>query len=320
MTSTSLYPARTSASLSPETASLPPYSEFPEDFAAGPSRPSSPESLVDPSEARGTTPTPPPPPPFAPTTQLQIETPGKSWFSLPGPPRPAPVPVFALRPDGRPLPPRRPLYLSLRPARRSGSCVLVRADDETETPLVATTYRFGVGRPPQIRLLGQGDEEVYELARRRLLSRAQRVEVPGLGVFEWRYAGARERRAEGRGADSLLVMERVVEEEAPSTTAKPQQQGQSPSSSSSSSPHTHTHTRTRIAQLVRSADLRTPGTSRTAAGNGGRLMLDLRAVEDEKARERVQLLAVATALVMLKKEVDRRRMQQVAMMSGGAGC
>lgn len=64
--------------------------------------------------------------------------------------------------------------------------------------------------------------------------------------------------------------------------------------------------RTRIAKLGRSEGLRTPGTSRSMAGNGGRLMLDLRAF-DEKARKRVQLLVVTTVLVTFKKEAVRRR-------------
>ncbi|KAI1175734.1 hypothetical protein F4777DRAFT_549088 [Nemania sp. FL0916] len=67
----------------------------------------------------------------------------------------------------------------------------------------------------------------------------------------------------------------------------------------------------RIAQLVRSAAHRSPGSNRASAGNGGRLLLDLR-VFDEKARERVEWLVVTTAVTMLKREVDCRRAQQIA--------
>jgi hypothetical protein len=48
-------------------------------------------------------------------------------------------------------------------------------------------------------------------------------------------------------------------------------------------------------------------------------MIDLREWADEKgANEQMEALAVASCLVMLKKEVDRRRLCQ-AMVLAGAG-
>jgi hypothetical protein len=72
-----------------------------------------------------------------------------------------------------------------------------------------------------------------------------------------------------------------------------------------------------IAQLVRNAAFRSPGSSRSSAGNGGRLMLDLRMFDDDEKgarRERVEWLVVTTAVSMLKREVDRRRAQQAAAL------
>jgi len=69
-----------------------------------------------------------------------------------------------------------------------------------------------------------------------------------------------------------------------------------------------------VAQLVRNAAYRSPGSSRSSAGNGGRLMLDPK-LFDDKLRERVEWLVVTTAVTMLKREVDRRRAQQAATLA-----
>lgn len=266
---------------------------------------------------------------FHATIHLQVQTPGKPLFSLPMPIRPDPIPVFALAPEpgtGR-LRTDRPLYLSLRPSRRSGSCTLVHADDPAQAPISTTTFRFGPGRPPVVRLTPDGrpdaadgesaeeqQQQQCEVVRPRVWSRATRFAVPRLGEFAWRYGSRAERAAEG--ADCLLVLEELLQEE-----------GEDDEGSSSSSSNRVDTTkkskkkdqqRRKVAQLVRNETYRTPGTARCTAGNGGRLMLDLRAF-DEKVRDQVQVLAVTTVLVMLKKEVDRRRGQQMAMMSGGGG-
>lgn len=72
----------------------------------------------------------------------------------------------------------------------------------------------------------------------------------------------------------------------------------------------------RIAQLVRCDETRTPGTSRCSAGNGGELQVDEEALQ---AFELDEAILVATCLVMLKREVDRRRMIQFAMIAGAGG-
>ncbi|KAI0874839.1 hypothetical protein GGS24DRAFT_326404 [Hypoxylon argillaceum] len=288
---------------------------------------------------------------FTPTRHLQIQTPGKPLLSFPTPQRPDPIPIFTLTPSGRL---DRPLYLSLRPDARSGSCLLARADDAAQTPLSTTTYRFGPGRPPVVVLLGDpslGDEEGeggereqqgrgFEILGAGLFSRAVRFAVPGLGSLGWRYAGAGERAS--AGADSLLVCEvfpPIAMDPTPDSNSGPSRQQQHNSKTSigarlglrrpsggdqdgENGSSTNGGSRREdkesgggaprcVAQLVRNETLRTPGTARSSAGNGGRLMMDL-SVFDEKARERAEWLIVTTAIIMLKREVDRRRAQQIA--------
>ncbi|KAL1836965.1 hypothetical protein VTJ49DRAFT_4429 [Mycothermus thermophilus] len=97
--------------------------------------------------------------PFRPSAQLQIETQGKPWLSFPFDPRPDYIPIFSLHPD---QPDRAtPEFASIRPQRGSGSCYLIPAfeanpavdDENAPIPVLATTtYRFGPGRPPIVRL------------------------------------------------------------------------------------------------------------------------------------------------------------------------
>ncbi|KAI0424910.1 hypothetical protein F5Y09DRAFT_123454 [Xylaria sp. FL1042] len=283
---------------------------------------------------------------FTPTKQLQIQTQGKHLLSFPTPTRPDPIPIFTLTPTGHL---DRPLYFSVRPQQRSGSCFLTHAD-ETQAPLTTTTYRFGygpgrrsivvLGDPTQNPALtiqrgqlseggegeGEGEAEgerereggeqaeeqqAFEIAGRSLFSRAIRFHVPGLGTFGWRYADSSERAA--ASADSLLVCEVFHDDTHNSHNSgdrhdkKGKGKGKGEEKEKSR----------RIAQLVRNETCRTPGTSRSSAGNGGRLMLDL-SVFEEKSRERVEWLVVTTAVTMLKREVDRRRSQQIAAIAAVA--
>ncbi|KAI0453203.1 hypothetical protein F5B21DRAFT_307509 [Xylaria acuta] len=319
------------ASLSPSTSASSYTAPPPPLAAAGPSS-SSPSS----------------PSIFTPTKQLQIQTPGKTLLSFPTPQRPDPIPIFTLDAHGHL---ERPLYLSVRPDARSGSCFLTHGDDEAQTPLSTTTYRFGPGRPPVVVLgdpardpaiasshstgeegEGEGEgKEGFEILGRSLFSRAVRFQVPGLGAaaFGWRYGNSEERAGAG-GADSLLVCEVYLPEtetETATTTTtsisarlglKKQDDADRDQDSSNGREKNKKKKKEeremiprRIAQLVRNETYRSPGTTRSSAGNGGRLMLDLR-VFDEKRRERVEWLVVTTAVTMLKREVDRRRAHQIA--------
>jgi hypothetical protein len=280
---------------------------------------------------------------FVPTLHLQVQTPGKALLGLPAPPRPDPIPILAVDPATGELG-ATPVFVSLRPARGSGNCYLVRGDDAAETPVCTTTYRFGPGRPPVMRLLGQpssttpshaaasastttasasrptfpstsfstlaADNESsgysFEITSTSIVSRAQIMKTP-YGTFTWRYADRKARKAASGGAggvvSSLLVLDRVV--------------------SVATAGGGTEHRRVPVARLVRGDDTRSPGTRRSDAGNGGRLLVDLRAWADAKDdREQVLLIVVASCICMLKKEIDRRRAHQMiaisAAVSGGS--
>jgi len=272
--------------------------------------------------------------PFVATQKLRIETAGKPLFGLPLPPRPDPIPIYDVTSG---ICPAAPLYVSLRPNRNSGTCHLARGDDPHETPLCTTTYRWGPGKPPVISLHrgdggpattpptsplagcssssprsseqgdegeddeGQGSGSTVDspFTSPKLLRRTQLLRSP-YGTFTWRYASRQERKP--FGADSLLVMERVVRVALPGGRSEER--------------------RTAVARLVRGEDTRSEGSGRSTAGNGGLLEVDLRDWADAKDEvEQVRLLVVASCVSMLKKEVDRRRMHQaiviMAAVSGG---
>ncbi|KXJ96939.1 hypothetical protein Micbo1qcDRAFT_211205 [Microdochium bolleyi] len=194
---------------------------------------------------------------------------------------------------------------------------------------------------------------------------ASSTSSPARDKFMWRYASSRERAAlvpssdncnknpSGKSAaNSVLVLERVTG--ASKATSATEEKGDDVgvrerfsawgTSNSSSIRRKEEEVSTRIiALLVRSDELRSPGSSASTAGNGGRLFLDLRSFAGDgdggphgvRARggsektlagaggghggeELARRMVVATALVMLKREVDRRRAAQIAIM-GGAG-
>jgi hypothetical protein len=261
---------------------------------------------------------------FTPAVQLQIQTTGKAILSFPFPQRPETIPAIPVHPDGTAA--GQPRYLSVRPVRSSGSCFLISGDPTAPTggaPLSTTTYRFGPGRPPQVRLFLPGtagtdatkpdneqldDDESgawdsFAIEGQGLLTRAQRMRSR-LGTFEWRYASRSERKAVG--ADSLLILDRVVR------VVRARNGGGAGKDED---------VRTPVAQFVRNAETRSPGSRPSSAGNGGRLLVDLEMWdESEKVeREMIMVLVTTTLISMLKKEVDRRRAQQIAVMAGAAG-
>ncbi|KAF4453592.1 hypothetical protein F53441_3737 [Fusarium austroafricanum] len=241
---------------------------------------------------------------FYPTKQLQIQAAGFPLLSLPFPPRPDPIYVFNVTTTGDL---DEAEYVSIRPARNSGSCFLARASDPAQAPLCTTTYRFGPGKPPKMRLIGNGtsqdtNEEEIEISCKGVLTRST-VMRTHLGTFEWRYSSSAERRAAqssvGEEVDCLLVLDQVMKV----ATAGGKQEER----------------RRKIGQFVRSSGLRTPGSRRCTAGNGGRLMLDMREWMDRKDEAvEMEILAVASCVSMMKKEVDRRRAHQAIVIMGGA--
>ncbi|KAH6610167.1 hypothetical protein Trco_000187 [Trichoderma cornu-damae] len=234
-------------------------------------------------------------PTFHCTKAFQIDARGHPLIALPISPRRIPIPVYNVDlPSGAVT---DLAYESIRPMRCSGNSILIRAGDSEHDPICRTTYRFGPGRPPKMELSGlMARDEEFEVVSKGFTTRAQ-VFRTHLGTFQWRYAGREERRA--AGADNLLMLDRIT---MVALEGGDQEEKRAP-----------------VARLVRNAEVRPQGTRVTTAGNGGRLMMNLREWEGTKGEaEQMEVLVVASCLVMLKKEIDRRRMHQaIAMTSSG---
>lgn len=151
---------------------------------------------------------------------------------------------------------------------------------------MSTTYSFGPGRSPVIKQLHPSDLDAGDSVEvnGKWTSRTTTFTLSNGKTFEWSYV--RSKQSDGKKR-TLLVLHQVDGSSA--------------------------HTGHRIAQLVRSGETRSPGSSKHSAGNGGELVLDTDSVEwiDES-------MVVATCMLMLKKEIDRRRMIQAAVIAGGA--
>jgi hypothetical protein len=120
---------------------------------------------------------------------------------------------------------------------------------------------------------------------RNFYSHKTTMETP-FGELRWRYGGRRERSA--ANADNLLILEVSDGDTQVGSGGGTKRRWQ------------------RVAQLVRSEELRTRGTNRLSMGNGGRLVMGLgRWTGSSATLEQVEVLIVASCLVMLKKEVDR---------------
>ncbi|KAJ5784152.1 uncharacterized protein N7518_009829 [Penicillium psychrosexuale] len=215
---------------------------------------------------------------FYPSRILTINAQGIRAFRLPLPSRQ--TEIFVYNPDGTEA------YVSTRDKRCSGNATL---SHPKRGDLIRTEYLFGPSRDPVVHLLQPSGDSPEEVAvAGKWTSRSMRFAIPGGKQFEWEYA--KERRADGQKVN-LIVLRAVEEDKAKSKETQ----------------------RHRIAQLVRGDDARTPGTSRSSAGNGGELQIDEAASQSLELEEAV---IVATCLMMLKKEVDRRRMIQFAMIAG----
>jgi hypothetical protein len=219
---------------------------------------------------------------FNPTSALQVKSPGIRAFRLPLPPKELEIPLFT--PSGHLR------FVSVRESRGSGNCTLIAVDPNgSRTEVARTVYKFGPGRSPVVTLIRDDGEHEVEIKSKSLVSRATRFDTP-TGTYEWRYGRKKER--EPVTAKNLLILEKIsLATSTPIHTEEKVKAG-----------------RRRVAQMVRNDETRAEGSSRCSAGNGGRLDLDLgEQVEEE--------MVVATLLVMLKKEVDRRRMIQAMTIS-----
>jgi hypothetical protein len=227
------------------------------------------------------------------------------------------IPVFRLAPGATPAleRPEAPEYISIRPKTSSNSCALVQGSDPDQTPLISTVYRWGPGRDPHMRVYGPGqrvsladavdkDKPIaneFEVKTHWVTSRSASMVTP-YGKFEWRY-GKRSEKKEASKADSLLVLDRL----------------DSPSAAAGASGSKSKDSRVRVAQLIRNAEFRTEGTSKwNSGGNGGRLLIDLSewAGQEKSAKvQEVEAFVVASLLLMLKRETDRMKDNQIVVIS-----
>ena len=216
---------------------------------------------------------------FSPTQILTVNAQGIGIFRLPLPSRQTEIAVY--NPDSSEA------YVSMRDKRCSGNAVL---SHPVRGNLIRTEYFFGPGRDPVVYLLQMSSKfpEKFTVSG-KWTSRSMRFSMSG-EIYEWKYV--KEKRGDGQKVNLLVF--RAVGEEARKQDPKGHQ----------------------IAQLVRGEDTRTPGTSRCTAGNGGELQIDGAAAQSFEIDEAV---IVATCLTMLKKEIDRRRMAQLAVIAGAVG-
>ncbi|KAK2733941.1 hypothetical protein FQN57_001924 [Myotisia sp. PD_48] len=185
-------------------------------------------------------------------------------------------------------------YISKREKRCSGDAVL---SCPNRGPLLSTTYFFGPGRDPVVKLLplnhdekeNSPAEEVHELViGGKLISRTSTFEMPDGSKFEWRYVRL---GYDGGGRTKALVLEKIIAD-----------------------PTGGAEQRKRVAQLLRTADTLAEGSSKRNAGAGGELRLDSGA--DLELDEAV---IVGTCVLALKREIDRRRAIQFIVLGGMAG-
>jgi hypothetical protein len=181
-------------------------------------------------------------------------------------------------------------YTSTRGKKSSGNCVL---NHPKIGDLVSTTYFFGPNREPILNMLqapGCSDDEANAIKiKGKWISRSTAFIMGDGRVFEWSYAHTKDQ--EGKRVNLVVLRQQEQSE----VKSKGKKEGKI------------------LAQLVRGEETRAEGSKSCTAGNGGQLVLDQDATSylDEA-------VIVATCLMMLKKEIDRRRLIQIMVLSGAA--
>jgi hypothetical protein len=165
------------------------------------------------------------------------------------------------------------VFTSERPSRWSAVTSFHSASKETLGEMTGDRFSNFPLRVIEIHLLGNDGMEIVKIKRRALTTRGC-VFVYGGWEWEWRY-GRRDEGAKMNG-HTMLVLERIKEGGGE---------------------------RTVVARLLRDHDAdKKGGTKSTDAGRGGKLELG---IADEG--QKIEVLVIMSCLVMLKKEIDRRR-------------
>ena len=184
-----------------------------------------------------------------------------------------------------------PVYYSKREKRTSDEAILshVKLGD-----ILSTSYFLGPNRNPVMKILKPGVIGLDTINVKTYWStRATSFTLPNGRTFEWFYNNSKSSKSEHL---SVLVLRQV---DGDSVKLKKKDKAKSQV----------------VAKLIRSDETRTKGTTRWTAGNGGELVFDA-----DAANHLEESIVVATCLMMLKKEVNRRRGWQCGgMVVGAAG-
>ena len=195
------------------------------------------------------------------------------------------------------------VYTSTRAKKSSGNAILSNADG---TPLLSSEYNFGPGKEPKIRVLdGSAGDGAEIVTKGKWTSRRQEFVLPNeRGTFTWRYTRERDAFASAAEGKDKKRTHLVLE------VSAPPQMSTSPQEPQKKKEKVQIR---RVAELIRNTQTRAPGTSSSDAGNGGELRFDAVFCESVGLREEV---VVASLLMMLKKEIDRRRVVQAMIIAG----
>jgi hypothetical protein len=174
-------------------------------------------------------------------------------------------------------------YVSTR-KRVHGSDAVLSAPGRGD--LIQSLYKFGPGRNPKLVIVGT-DEEVN--VKGKWMKHEQIFSLNDDEKLRWKYVkeispGSPAVRLDGKKAKpkNILCCEVGVK---------------------------------RVAMLLRDDETRTDGTKKRDAGNGGELWIDEQLLKLSGVTEE---LVVASCILMLKKEMDRRRAVQFAALSAMA--
>lgn len=228
---------------------------------------------------------------FQPGRSLHIDARGIGPFRMPIP-IPVPdsqleIPIFDQANDNRMA------YISRRSKLHSGDAIL--SDALTGKELVMTKYFFGPGKDPILHVSPDKSWEKdmpktpdYKIQlSSKWTSRTMSFTMPACfknreSQYQWAY-GSRRDPDTGRKVSLITLYQQLENDTKPNGRI--------------------------IAEFARSTATRSAGSSRATAGNGGLLVIDRDVGEylDED-------VVIATCLVMLKRETDRRRVFQMAVV------
>lgn len=167
-------------------------------------------------------------------------------------------------------------YQSTRAVRSSGNAVLTNSDG---SPLIATEYFFGPKKDPVLHIIDNmtgGTNDVKTTTK--WTSRSHTFLLADGRTVRWEY-----KKEKGFGGPEKKGTALVM-----------------------------TVDGKRMAALIRNDETRTPGAKSCTAGNGGELVLGGNVGTEKGVTEE---LVVAGCLLMLKKEIDRRRTVQFMILA-----